>query len=50
MIRSMGNTGVIGGKIKMKEMEQVVTGSSFRINGINKTGGCVAPLMNHKNR
>lgn len=50
MIRSMGNCGVIGGKIKMKAMEPLITGSSFRINRINKTDGSVASLMNHKNR
>lgn len=50
MIRSMGNSGVIGGKIKMKAVEPVITGSSFRRNRINKTEGSVAPLMNHKNR
>lgn len=50
MIRSMGNSGVIGGEIKMKAVEAVITGSSFRINRINKTDGSAAPLMNHKNR
>lgn len=47
MIRSMGNSGVIGGKIKMKAAEPVKTGSSFRI---NKTDACVAVLMNDESR
>ena len=50
MIRSMGNGGVIGGEMKMKAMEQLITGSSLRINRINKTAGSATPLMNHKNR
>ncbi len=50
MIRSMGNRGVIGGEIKMKATELLATGSTFRINRINKTVGSVTPLMNHKKR
>lgn len=47
MIRSMGNSRIIGRKIKMKAVEPVITGTLFRI---NKTGGSVVGLMNHKNR
>ena len=36
MIRSMGSGGVIGGEIKMKAEEPVVSDSSFRTNRINK--------------
>lgn len=50
VIRSMGNSGVIGGKDGDEGDGAISTGSSFRINRINKTDGSVAPLMNHANR
>lgn len=50
MIGSTGNSGVIGGKMEMKAVELVKTGSSLRIKRINKPEGSVAVLMNHKNR
>lgn len=50
VIRSMGNSGAIGGKIKTKAVALDLPRSSFRINGINKTEDAVAPLMIHANR
>lgn len=50
VIRSMRNNEVRGGEIKMKGVELVITGSSFRKNRINKTKNSVVSLMNHKNR
>lgn len=50
VIKSVRNSGVKGGKIKMKAVELVITGSSFRINRLNKTENSVVLLMNHKNR